>query len=79
MKSLTEVSFQGNNIRDAVTVGRAVQAVKGLKSLDVSRNEIESLPSDSFVDLIALDKLDLSHNKIVDLRRGALRRLPRLR
>ena len=40
MKSLTELSFSGNRIKDSVTVGRAVQAVKGLRSLDVSHNQV---------------------------------------
>ena len=53
MGSLSELSLRGNAVRDAVMVGRAVQAVKGLKSLDVSRNQIDSLPSDAFVDLVA--------------------------
>ena len=43
MKSLTELSFSGNRIKDSVTVGRAVQAVKGLRSLDVSHNQVRAL------------------------------------
>ena len=40
---------------------------------------MDTLHSDSFVDLNFLDRLDLSNNQIVELRRGAIRRMPRLR
>ena len=45
-----------------------------LKSLDLSDNLIEDLEENSFVDIINLENLDLSHNRLTDLRRGAVHR-----
>ena len=45
-----------------------------VKSLDLSDNLIEDLEENSFVDIINLENLDLSHNRLTDLRRGAVHR-----
>jgi len=44
---------------DASIAGRAMSAIKTLKKLDLSRNSIEELRQDSFVDVISLEELDL--------------------
>ena len=45
-----------------------------LQTLDLSDNLIEDLEENSFVDIINLENLDLSHNRLTDLRRGAVHR-----
>ncbi len=58
-QELREVSFRGNRMVDASIAGRAMSAIKTLKKLDLSRNSIEELRQDSFVDVISLEELDL--------------------
>lgn len=79
MEQLEEVVLKGNEIKDASNIGRAMRVVKPLKSLDLSHNEIEKLDENSFVDIINLEELNLSQNRLTDLRRAALHRMPSLK
>jgi Leucine-rich repeat (LRR) protein len=40
-----------------------MSVIKTLKKLDLSRNAIEELRQDSFVDVVNLEELDLSQNR----------------
>ncbi len=74
-----QVSLRGNQLRDAAMVGRAMRALKTLKRLDLSKNEIGQLRQASFMDVISLERLDLSNNRLTELQRTALHRMPRLK
>ncbi len=63
------MSLRGNQLRDAAMVGRAMRALKTLKRLDLSRNEVSELRQASFMDVISLEELDLSRNKLTELQR----------
>ena len=65
--------------RDAVMVGQAVKVIKTIKKLDLSNNDIDKVRDDSFMDIISLEELKLSGNKLALLQRDAFHRLPRLR
>ncbi len=60
---MEEVVLRGNRFKDAGLIGRAMRVVKTLKKLDISENLIEDLKQGSFVDVINLEELDLSHNR----------------
>ena len=79
MDQMEEVVLRGNSFRDARQVGTAMRVLKPLKRLDLSYNLFEDLAEDSFVDIINLEELDLSHNRLTDLKRKAVYRMPRLR
>ena len=79
MDQMEEVVLRGNSFRDARQVGTAMRVLKPLKRLDLSYNSFEDLAEDSFVDIINLEELDLSHNRLTDLKRKAVYRMPRLR
>lgn len=56
-----------------------MRALKTVRRLDLSQNEIGELRQASFMDVISLEELNLSRNKLTELQRTALHRLPRLR
>ena len=78
MEHLKEISLKGNRLEDPSMIGRSMRVVKTLKQLDLSHNLIEHIPSESFVDIISLEDLNLNSNRITDFKAGAFHRLPRL-
>ena len=79
MEQMHEIVLSNNRLRDGAMVGRAMRAVKTLKKLDLSNNEMADLRQGSFVDVVSLEHLDLSKNRLTELKRSALHRLPRLK
>ena len=59
MEQLKEISLKGNRLDDPTMIGRSMRVVKTLKQLDLSHNMIEQVPTDSFMDIISLEELNL--------------------
>ena len=64
LKSIVELNLSSNNIQD---VSEALSCLNHLLVLDLSRNELEHLPSSAFLQNSKLTALDLSHNKLKEL------------
>ena len=76
MEQLKEVSLKGNRLEDPSMIGRSMRVVKTLKQLDLSHNQIDHVPSESFVDIMSLEDLNLNSNRITDFKAGSFHRLP---
>jgi Leucine-rich repeat (LRR) protein len=70
----------GNNkLSEAPSVGRSMEELISLKSLDISNNGFTELPEGSFVNLRSLQLLNLAGNQISRVHTRSFTHLPGLR
>lgn len=76
---LRELHLEGNDIRDAAMVGRAIRYLPNLRVLNLDNNLVKSISEGSFVELSSLVSLRISNNLITEIQKNSFRNMPNFR
>ncbi|KAL7299985.1 hypothetical protein TKK_0007300 [Trichogramma kaykai] len=79
LPELREIALVGNEIQDAMMVGKALVDLPALSVLQLDKNKILRLGEGSFVDLPMITRISVSNNRITEIFPSAFQRVPLLR